>query len=621
MQNAYHENLKGRYQQRHPGQSAVSSSSLRHYDGKVGAQAVTDSLTPSRSLAAHAPDANMLIESSGQGHRSADLRGQRNPLPAPVKDSSPQTQFKYNEAVLASRRIMEGRRLLKDQAAPSSATPNKPAGLPRASSGDGKPSASADAVQQQSNLPMASPAASTKKTQFWQFDDSATLFRRLLPEDFRSYPRFVPGQVDHYSRRYSNMGRLSAEAPKRPFSSDPRENHYERLKVHIDPTPPADVLREASAGIGRLVGLLPATDLLDREASTLQASISTLMNMMESANERAMLAERRLDQKEMEIKCLQEEVNVAKTQLNTLTLGVGATSGGIVPFGKSLDTIHQYFVEANKRDKWLGEKLASYDRAFGVLEKILKSGSGETTKEQASHSIDAESAQIPAAVHAGSFIGKTSEIASQGSFLAATGQAAQAVLGQIGEARSGRDGVPLESTEGEAKAALPPNSARDLSKEKPVNNSSQTDMVTKDLEREEEVSSDPQTSTLHNIRNDRTRAIPMTVAAEQRSGESDAVAAEGRALEEARTNLGVKVEEERDGLDSVGTSHRERDTQSTSAHDKQLAAEAGETAFRSPSTVSVPYDGRKRRREHDITSFTRKGRQFESIVISDEESD
>lgn len=143
------------------------------------------------------------------------------------------------------------------------------------------------------------------------------VFTQYLPIDFAPGPRFIPQQVKDYSARYmQDRVRSTAEAIQTSTISAADPANPRSLMMAIDSRPVPEVIREAASGVGRLVGLLPAADLLDREAHSFLNTIMCMQASLSQHEARAKSAEARMVRMEHEMRKLQQSNPLEAEQIN-----------------------------------------------------------------------------------------------------------------------------------------------------------------------------------------------------------------------------------------------------------------------------------------------------------------
>lgn len=183
------------------------------------------------------------------------------------------------------------------------------------------PRASASPIQ-----PPQAPATVTSNAAPLSSDAAHAVIQRLMPRGFVNEPRFVPRHVRHFSRTYQDEVRRYAvppeSTPTASTSAQVPDDTYEKLKVKTDATPVPRLLEEAASGIGRLAGLLPATDLLDREAHSTQYAIITLVNALRETEGNVMTVTRKNRELEEQIVALRKDMNLYKPVFEAVLQGL-----------------------------------------------------------------------------------------------------------------------------------------------------------------------------------------------------------------------------------------------------------------------------------------------------------
>jgi len=456
---------------------------------------------------------------------------------------------------------------------------------------------------------------------------STHAFLQLIPENFTSQPRFVPNQVNYYSQKYENIGSIPM-APVEHRSQNSESQPYDHLKLVVNSTPTNEFFKVAASGIGRLVGLLPATDLLDREANTFQAVVVSVMNLTKEANRKVLHAERKLNEKEKEMQALQEEVEGMKRQLNAITLALGATTGGVLPFEKALETIQRYIVEASKRDKWLAGKLSEIDHKLEVLDEASKPHEGKV-REEAEQPCEGSSSEPRGSV-----------VTSQ-ACLSSTGKAAQAVERQLAEATDSQgDDIQAKGRS----PALQQTEAGTVTQGGPTNHvisetSDNADLLDKRVKSLGfEASADIQEAASRDVSpsGGNEEREPEKHGEEQEQIVTRQEGEEREALVETE-RYHIRVKEEQDGVEAESGRSLGEDLSNKGAAEEEEEEEEKEQQQQLPTTTmsgdrpsdlsilekSSPLkgNGMKRKRGLDTTFYIHKGSRIDSIVISDEESD
>ena len=225
------------------------------------------------------------------------------------------------------------------------------------------PSRSEGAHLQSASSPVSSMSAEQEEIQ--------RVIREMLPVGFVVQPRFVPQCVkrqgkDALAKANNTQVRLR-NYPSVSANPSPEELMYDSVKLAADPRPTQELVGKIASGLGRLSGLLPATDLLDRENHTMQSAFVGMYKLIKGNQTRLDQRLNGLEKEAMglraEMQSLREELSRLKEAQGNATLPLPVDSG-LQPFAKQIAAIHTYVMETAQKDKHREERLQALEKAI-----------------------------------------------------------------------------------------------------------------------------------------------------------------------------------------------------------------------------------------------------------------